>query len=85
MERIAKTVVQWAQSDAQFGPAFVSGDDFTLVFENSIFVIAPSVMLLLGCPFYIYYYWKTPRKADKSWLLRLKQVSTGFGCQSLIL
>ena len=74
----------WRAADDTFGPFVESisrtSFDFTRLFEESIFSIGPSVLLLLVAPFRILYLSKAPRRVARSRLAISKLVSTNrFG------
>ncbi len=58
-----------------FGPGVLDGFDFTVLFENTILSIVPSVLLLLALPFRVYFLYGRPRKVTKSFLYENKLVS----------
>lgn len=66
-------------NDNDFGPILkLPGQktfDFTLLFEETIFSIGPSVLLLFLIPPRIIHLWKSPRKVINSYLLKIKMVS----------
>lgn len=52
---IIRTAVAMA-ADKTFGPQFLTSIDFTLLFEQSILTLLPSVLLILSCPASVYHY-----------------------------
>lgn len=42
-------------SDNSFGPQYGSSFDFTLLFNDTVLTIVPTVLLITACPFYLYY------------------------------
>ncbi len=64
--------------DNTFGPhagTCRGGFDFTLLFEETILVILPVVIILMVAPFRIFYLLKRRTKVTTSWLLISKLVS----------
>ncbi|KAK2590420.1 hypothetical protein QQS21_011893 [Conoideocrella luteorostrata] len=76
----ASTPICTPTADEAFGPAIEgcrSGFDFTLVFEQSIFVILPASLLLLGAPFRLVYLGKSPVIINGSVLRNAKLLTAG--------
>lgn len=64
--------------DNTFGPRVASNCrsfDFTILFEQSFFSIAPACALIALAPFRLYALWKHQRLAHCDWLCYLKLVS----------
>lgn len=70
-----------------FGPRLDGYFDFTLLFEQSVLSIVPSVLLLLAVPWKISRLYSKPAVAKSGWLLRAKLVVCGilFGLQVALL
>lgn len=65
-------------ADAAFGPAVqgcLNGFDFTLIFEQSIFVILPAALLLVVAPFRLLHLGKAPLVVGGPVLRNMKLVS----------
>ncbi len=62
-------------SQNSFGPTLPNEFDFTLLFENTILSILPSVLLLVALPFRAAALYRRPRKVARSVLYENKLVS----------
>lgn len=65
-------------SDDGFGPQYCDNFDFTLVFEQSFFQIAPSALLLLAIPFRAFKLRRKETKCARSWTHFCKQAIISF-------
>ena len=65
-------------SDNGFGPQYCDKFDFTLVFEQSFFQIAPCALLLLAIPFRVSRLRRQEAKLARSWTHFCKQASISF-------
>ncbi len=59
-------------SDRSFGPRLLGHFDFTLLFEHTIFQIAPSALILFATPFYIHRLIRGTVLIRPGWLLPAK-------------
>ena len=74
-------------ADNDFGPAVLgcrNGFDFTLLFEQTILSLVPSLLLLLLIPFRIYQLYTTSTKTirEANVYLKFVSISTSFGGQN---
>lgn len=74
MEQLWKRAAR-APGDDGFGPNSPVYADFTLLFEDDIFTVGPSAVLLALAPFYIWHYMHSPIVTTKEPLIFLKMVS----------
>lgn len=65
-------------SDDSFGPQYCDDFDFTLVFEQSLFQIAPCALLLLVLPIRASQLRRQETKCARSWARRSKQAIISF-------
>ena len=65
-------------SDNGFGPQYCNNFDFTLTFEQSLFQIAPSALLLLTIPFRASQLRRQEAKCARSWTHFCKQAIISF-------
>jgi ATP-binding cassette subfamily C (CFTR/MRP) protein 1 len=65
-------------SDDAFGPQYCDNFDFTLVFEQSFFQIAPCALLLLALPFRASQLRRQEVKCARSWTYLCKQAIISF-------
>ena len=65
-------------SDDTFGPQYCDNSDFTLVFEQSFFQIAPCILLLLALPIRASQLRRQEAKCARSWARRSKQAIISF-------
>jgi ATP-binding cassette subfamily C (CFTR/MRP) protein 1 len=65
-------------SDNAFGPKYCDNFDFTLLFEQSFFQIAPCTLLLLALPFRVSQLRRQEVKCARSWTHLCKQAIISF-------
>lgn len=76
IRRVTGAAKPAVDNDASFGPQFGQAFDFTMVFNNSILAILPSLVMILASIVYIFWYQKKPAVTRKRDLFWIKAVST---------